>query len=85
MRRRAPNGNLQSMTALLEKALNQVNALPPEGQDALASLILEEIKPEQRWDELFAGSQGELSRLAEQAIAEYKAGKTTPLDIERDL
>ena len=64
------------MTALLEKAMNHVNALPPEEQDAVASLILEEIESEKRWDELFAGSQGQLAILAEQAIAEYKAGKT---------
>jgi hypothetical protein len=62
------------MTALLEKALNQVKALPPEEQDAVASLILEEIESEKHWDELFAGSQGQLGKLAEQAIAEYKAG-----------
>jgi hypothetical protein len=73
------------MTALLQKALSQVDALPPEEQDALASLILEEMKSEKRWDELFASSQGELSRLAQEAITEYKAGKTTPLDLERDL
>jgi len=73
------------MTALLEKALNQVSALPPEEQDAVASLILDEIESEKRWDELFAGSQGQLSRLAEEAIADYRAGKTTPLDPERDL
>ena len=85
MRSRTLNVSLLLMTALLEKALNQVNALPPEEQDALASLILEEIKSERLWDELFAGSQSEMSRLAEQAITEYKAGKTIPLDIERDL
>ena len=73
------------MTALLEKAMNQVNALPPEEQDAVASLILEEIESEKHWDELFAGSQGPLARLAEQAISEYKAGKTKSLDPERDL
>ena len=73
------------MTALLEKAMNQINALPPEEQDAVASLILEEIESEKRWDELFAGSQGQLAHLAEQAISEYKAGKTKPLDPERDL
>jgi len=73
------------MTALLEKAMNEINALPPEEQDAVASLILEEIESEKRWDELFAGSQGQLARLAEQAIAEYKAAKTKPLDPERDL
>jgi hypothetical protein len=73
------------MTALLEKAMNEVKALPPEEQDAVASLILEEIESEKRWDELFAGSQGQLAKLAEKAISAYQAGKTTPLDPERDL
>ena len=73
------------MTALLEKAMNQINALPPDEQDAVASLILEEIESEKRWDELFAGSQRQLAQLAGEAIAEYKAGKTKPLDPERDL
>ena len=73
------------MTALLEKAMNQINALPPEEQDAVASLILEEIESEKRWDEAFAGSQQQLARLAEEAIADYKAGKTKPLDPKRDL
>ena len=73
------------MTALLEKAMSQINALPPEEQDAVASLILEEIESEKKWDDLFAGSQGQLAQLAKEAIAEYKAGKTKPLDPERDL
>ena len=70
---------------LLQKAMKHVNALPPEGQDAVAALILEEIESEKRWDELFAGSQEQLAQLATEAIAEYKAGKTQPLDPERDL
>ncbi|HEY0257126.1 MAG TPA: hypothetical protein VGC39_06770 [Candidatus Methylacidiphilales bacterium] len=65
--------------------MSRVNALPPEEQDAVAALILEEIESEKRWDDLFASSQGKSARLAEQAIAEYKAGKTKPLDPERDL
>jgi hypothetical protein len=68
------------MTALLEEALNQIKALPPKEQDAVASLILEEIESEKRWDELFASSQGQLAKLAEQAISEYKAGKTRPFE-----
>jgi hypothetical protein len=73
------------MTALLEKAMNQINALPPEEQDAVASLILEEIESEKKWDTLFARSQEPLAQLAQEAIAEYKAGKTKPLDLDRDL
>ncbi len=73
------------MTALLEKAMKHANSLPPEEQDAVATLILEEIESEKHWDKLFAGSQGQLARLAEEAIAEYKAGKTKPLDPQRDL
>jgi hypothetical protein len=65
--------------------MDRVNALPPEEQDAVASLILEEIESEKRWDDLFAGSQESLAKLAGQAIAEYKAGKTKTLDPERDL
>ena len=73
------------MTALLQKAMTQINALPPEEQDAVAALILEEIESEKRWDDLFAGSQRPLAKLAKEAIAEYKAGRTKPLDPERDL
>jgi hypothetical protein len=73
------------VTALLQSVIDRVEALPPEEQDAVASLILEEIESEKRWDELFAGSQDQLSQLAGQAIAEYKAGKTKTLDPERDL
>jgi len=65
--------------------MSRVDALPPEEQDAVASLILEEIESEKRWDDVFAGSQEQLAQLAGQAIAEYKAGKTQPLDPERDL
>jgi len=73
------------MTDLLEKAMSRISALPPEEQDAVASLILEEIESERRWDELFAGSQEKLAQLAGQAVADYQAGKTKPLDPERDL
>ncbi len=65
--------------------MSQAQKLSPEEQDVVAALILEEIESEKRWDELFAGSQGQLARLAEQAIKEYKAGKTKPFDSECDL
>jgi hypothetical protein len=67
------------MTQLLEKALSEVAKLPPEEQDAVAAILLEEIASEQRWSGLFAKSQDLLSRLAEEALAEHRAGKTRPL------
>jgi hypothetical protein len=67
------------MTKLLEKALEEVAKLPPSEQDAVATILLEELASEQRWAGLFAKSQDKLAKLAEEAIAEYKAGSTKPL------
>jgi hypothetical protein len=68
------------MTTVLETALAEVAKLPPEEQDALASLLLDEIKSEQRWTQALSGSQDLLRNLAADALAEHRAGKTRPLD-----
>lgn len=52
------------MTQLPEQAIERVQALPDSQQDAVASLILEKIIDEQRWDEAFAGSRDQLARPA---------------------
>lgn len=67
------------MTQLLEKALSEVAKLPPSEQDALAAILLEELASEKKWSDLFAKSQAPLSRMAEEALAEHRAGKTKPL------
>ena len=67
------------MTKLLEKALQEVEKLPASEQDAVAAILLEELASEKRWAESFDKSQGELAKLAEQALAEYNAGRTKPL------
>jgi len=67
------------MTQLLEKALNEVAKLPPSEQDALAAILLEELASEKKWSELFAQSQDVLAKLAEEALAEHRAGKSAPL------
>ena len=67
------------MTRLLEKALEQVSRLPESEQDALAAIVLQELASERRWSESFEKSQDQLAKLAEQALAEYKAGRTKPL------
>jgi predicted transcriptional regulator len=73
------------MTALLEKAVHTIHKLPDEDQDAIAALIFEEIDSEKKWDQLFSSSQAHLAKMASVAIAEYKAGRTKTLDIDRDL
>lgn len=68
------------MTQALDNAFAAIAKLPPAEQDALATLLMDEIKSEQRWADSFAKSQGLLESMADEALAEFKAGKTKPLD-----
>ena len=68
------------MTTVLEAALAQVAKLPPEEQDVLATLLLDEMQSEQRWAKTLAESQAVLKSLAAEALAEHRAGKTKSLD-----
>ena len=70
---------------LLEKAIGEVSKLPARQQEAIASIILEEIASEKRWDDQFAGSQDALANLAEKAVAEFNEGKTLPLKKDSDF
>jgi len=67
------------MTQLLEKALSEASKLPDAEQDALAAILLEELASEQRWAESFGKSQDVLAKMAEEALAEYRAGRAQPL------
>ncbi|HYO50653.1 MAG TPA: hypothetical protein VEW94_12455 [Chloroflexia bacterium] len=68
------------MTELLEKAFTEAAKLPKQEQDALAAWILEELASERRWEEAFAASGDILDQLAEEALAEHRAGRTHVLD-----
>lgn len=70
------------MTERLEQAIAQLRTLPTDKQDAIATLILEELEDDQRWDESFARSPNLLAKLAAEAMAEYRAGNTQELDPE---
>ena len=63
------------MTTLLQQAFFEAAKLPPTEQDALATLLLEEMADEQRWKKSFAQSQDVLAKLAHEALAESAAGK----------
>lgn len=66
------------MTELLDKAIQQISKLPPEEQDAVATILLEEIKAEQRWADLFSKSENLLKDLAQEALTEHRSGLTKP-------
>lgn len=68
------------MTKLLERAIAEVKKLPVMQQDAIATLILEELQDEVYWDEAFEKSQRVLASLAEEAMDEDRAGRTWQLD-----
>lgn len=67
------------MTTVLEVALAEVAKLPPEEQDALATLLLDEMKSEQRWSKAFAESQSALEALAAEALTEHRVGNAKSL------
>jgi hypothetical protein len=52
------------MTKLLEQAISRLKTLTPNYQNAIGTLILEELEDDQRWDESFARSPDLLAKLA---------------------
>ncbi len=73
------------MTQLLEKALIAVYKLPPEKQDAIAAVILEELEDDQQWGEAFAASQdklAQLAQLAQKVRTDIKAGHVTKMGFD---
>lgn len=64
------------MTELLQKAIAKLSELPEKEQEEIASLILEEIEDEKKWQTSFANSEKQLEVLAEEALTEFKQGKT---------
>ena len=62
------------MTELLEQAIDHLESLDADRQDAIATLIIEELEDDAKWDDAFASSQDLLVDLAAEAMAEYNAG-----------
>jgi hypothetical protein len=77
-----PDKEQEVMTQLLERAIKKIQGLPETEQDAIASLILDELADEKLWDETFARSQDKLSRMAEKVRADIRAGKVKDISVE---
>ena len=69
-----------TMTTTLQEAFDKAAALPPERQEALAAIVLEEIEADDRWQRSFSQSQDALSKLAAEALEEDAQGRTRDLD-----
>jgi hypothetical protein len=70
-----------NMTSLLEQAIAEIEKLPADGQDAIATRIMAELADEQAWTARFdATSDDQWERLTQAARREIAAGDTTPLD-----
>ena len=67
------------MRSELQKAFEEAAKLPDNEQEALGQWLLEELASERRWDELFSRSSDKLAALAEEALAEHRAGRTQDL------
>jgi hypothetical protein len=71
------------VTTLLQQAFAEAAKLPAAEQDLLASRLLAELEAEDDFDRAVARSSDMLARLATEALAEHRAGRTEPLDPER--
>jgi len=69
------------MTDLLQEAITEIEKLPAEEQDAIATRILAEVADEQVWASLFhATTDEQWDRLTDGVRGEIAAGDTTPLE-----
>jgi len=78
--RGAFSGTVKRMNVKLKQVLDKVAALPDAEQAEYAALLeswIESARAPGTWP------QPELEALAEAAVAEYRAGKTLPLDFGR--
>lgn len=66
-----------------DTAIEKMSALPPEEQDRIAQWLLGELQDEECWTQAFSSSQHALSRLADEARADIRAGRATQLDLDK--
>lgn len=69
------------MTELLQQVISEIQKLPADQQDAIASRLMAELKDEQKWTEQFESTTDEQwDRLTDRVRQEIASGDTVPLD-----
>ncbi|HJX54911.1 MAG TPA: hypothetical protein VJ801_19270 [Polyangia bacterium] len=71
------------MTRALESVFSQISSLPPDEQDRIAGWLQSELVSEEGWTRRFAQSQDVLNAMADEALADLAAGRTTDLDPDK--
>jgi hypothetical protein len=71
------------MTKALRDAFDEAEKLPEAEQEQLAAAIRAELEAETIWAGRLAASTKTLEALADEALAEHRAGRTRPLDPSR--
>ena len=79
-REAAPSEYHRYMTKALQKAFDAASRLPERDQDALAAAIVAELAADERWEAALAATPDALGRLADEALAEHRAGRSKPID-----
>ena len=68
------------MTKLLAKAISEIKKLSNDEQDAIAAVLMAELESERHWERAFDLTAEQLSSLANEALGEYRTGKTEPFE-----
>jgi hypothetical protein len=69
------------MTELLQQVISEIQKLPADQQDAIASRLMAELKDEQRWTQQFESTTDEQwDSIADMVRREIANGDTEPLD-----
>ncbi len=73
------------MTELLKKAFDKISEeLPEHQQDRIGQYLIDLIEHDDaEWDALLAKAPDKLRKMADEALDEYRAGRTKILDVDK--
>jgi hypothetical protein len=68
------------MTRLMEQVIEKLRSLPEEKQDSVAGFVLSELEADRKWDATSTRYADKLRKLADEAIDDLQAGRTSELN-----
>ncbi len=71
------------MTRALNSVFSKISALPADEQDRIAGWLQAELASQEGWTRRFEQSQDTLNALADEALADAAAGRTTEIDPDK--